>query len=315
MLLVPIWEIPKDIEYLDNDFQFQGLTNAPEVYHLPRDTWNSIWDKFAGENEVIAILDTGCSPHRHLPSFKAARSFIAGQATTDGNGHGTHCAGTALGRDGIGVAPKAELIVGKVLSNSGSGSSTGIAQGIEWAIDQGATIISMSLGGGGFHAPTSKAIQRANDNGILVCASAGNAGQRLPSNTIGNPAKDMGSYCSGSMDRHERISSFSSAGREMDGVTPGSEIVSSSNSNPNGYKKMSGTSMSCPFAAGLFAVVRSGMAKAGMPRLKGIDDWRPWLTQFFMDKGPTGHDPVWGHGIPDYRKIVAYLLQESLKYV
>jgi len=308
----PIWTLPPDLVVEPSEDMF---ANAPNVWHLPKDVWDKIWSDFRGQGETIAILDTGYSPHTDLPTPVAQRSFIRGEDVRDGNAHGTHCAGTALGRNGIGVAPLANLMVGKVLSNRGSGSSTGIAEGVLWAIDNGATIISMSLGGDTPHEPTRKAIQRANDNGILVCASAGNAGQRLPNNTIGNPGRYLESYCSGSMDQQGRISSFSSAGREMDGVTPGSSIVSTSNTSPTGYKTMSGTSMSCPFAAGLFAVVRSGMARAGAVRLGGIDDWRKWLTQFFTDQGPVGHDPTWGHGVPDYTKIVAYLAQDEIKWV
>jgi subtilisin len=311
-MTAPIWTLPPDliIEPVEEVF-----ANAPNVWHLPKSLWDGIWSDFRGQGERIAILDTGYTAHTDLPTPVAQRSFISGESVTDGNAHGNHCAGTALGRNGIGVAPAAELIVGKVLSNRGSGSSTGIAAGIEWAIDQGATIISMSLGGGSAHEPTRRAIQRANDVGILVCASAGNAGQRLPNNTIGFPGRHLESYCSGSMDSAGRISSFSSAGREMDGVTPGSQIVSTSNTSPTGYKTMSGTSMSCPFAAGLFAVVRSGMAMAGLPRLGGIDDWRTWLQKFFIDQGPTGHDPTWGWGIPDYRKIVAMMAQPEVKWL
>jgi subtilisin len=308
----PIWGIPPDL-IVDPIEEIYAC--APNVWHLPKELWDKIWADFRGQGERIAILDTGYTAHSDLPTPVAQRSFISGESVTDGNAHGNHCAGTAVGRNGIGVAPDAELIVGKVLSNRGSGSSTGIAQGIEWAIDQGASIISMSLGGGDAHEPTRRAIQRANDNGILVCASAGNSGQRLPNNTIGFPGRHLESYCSGSMDQQGRISSFSSAGREMDGVTPGSQIVSTSNTSPTGYKTMSGTSMSCPFAAGLFAVVRSGMAMAGAVRLGGIDDWREWLKQFFIDQGPIGHDPVWGYGIPDYNKIVAYLAQDDIKWV
>jgi subtilisin family serine protease len=289
--------------------------NTPEVWHLPKDVWDKIWSDFRGQGERTAILDTGFTAHNDLPTPVKTRSFIRGESVDDRNAHGTHCAGTAIGRNGIGVAPDAELLVGKVLSNRGSGSSSGIADGINWAIDEGATIISMSLGGGDPYEPTRRAIQRANDNGIIVLASAGNSGQRLPRNTIGYPGRHLETYCSGSMDREGRISSFSSAGREMDGVTPGSQIVSTSNTSPTGYKTMSGTSMSCPFAAGLFAVIRSGMAMAGAIRLGGIDDWRPWLQQFFIDQGPVGHDPVWGWGIPDYRKIVAYLAQDDIKWV
>jgi subtilisin len=309
----PIWSLPPDL--IDEHVDFRLLNTPIEVWHLPSVVWKPIWERFRGQGQRIAILDTGCSSHKHLPTPIKTRSFISGQTTRDGNAHGTHCAGTALGRDGVGVAPDAELLVGKVLSDQGSGSSTGIADGVNWAIDEGATIISMSLGGGEPHEPTRRAIERANAAGILVCASAGNSGQKPPSNTIGYPGRFLESYCSGSMDQQGRISSFSSAGREMDAVTPGSQIVSCSNTDPNGYKTMSGTSMSCPFAAGLFAVVRSGMAMAGMPRLGGIEDWRPWLQRFFVDQGPPGHDPTWGWGVPDYQKIVAYLAQLEIKNV
>lgn len=234
----PIWGLPPDLEVLPGEDVF---INAPSVWHLPQDVWSAIWADYRGQGERIAILDTGFSAHNDLPTPVATRSFISGESVDDRNAHGTHCAGTALGRNGIGVAPDAQLLVGKVLSNRGSGSSTGIAAGVEWAIDQGATIISMSLGGGSAHEPTRRALQRANDNGILVCASAGNSGQRPPSNTIGYPGRHLESYCSGSMDQQGRISSFSSAGREMDGVTPGSQIVSTSNTSPSGYKTMSGT--------------------------------------------------------------------------
>jgi subtilisin family serine protease len=309
----PIWGLPPDLINEHEDFYL--LNTVPTVWHLPSHIWNPIWEKFRGQGQRIAILDTGCNPHTLLPSPVKERSFIRGETPRDGNAHGTHCAGTSLGRKGIGAAPDAELLVGKVLSNGGSGSSAGIADGINWAIDEGATIISMSLGGGDAYEPTRRAIERANAAGILVCASAGNSGQRPPTNTIGYPGRFLETYCSGSMDQQGRISSFSSAGREMDGVTPGSGIVSCSNTNMDGYKTMSGTSMSCPFAAGLFAVVRSGMAMAGMARLGGVDDWRPWLQQFFVDQGPPGHDPTWGWGVPSYQKIVTFLAQLEIKNV
>lgn len=315
MTSAPIWSLPPDL--IDENENFILITgdSVPEVWHLPRAQWNPIWEKWSGVTETIAILDTGINNHNCLPIIKAERSFISGQSPRDGHGHGTHCAGTALGRSGIGVAPKAELINVKVLSNSGSGSSQGIADGVSWAVDQGATIISMSLGGGSPYEPTRKAIERANQNGVLVCASAGNSGQRLPNNTIGYPGRFLESYCSGSKDRNGRISTFSSAGREMDGVTPGTSIVSCSNGSAAGFRTMSGTSMSCPFAAGLFAVIRSAMMSLGMPRLGGIDDWRPWLKEFFIDQGPPGHDPTWGWGIPDYDKIVKWLTDATLRYV
>jgi subtilisin len=130
--------------------------------------------------------------------------------------------GTALGRGGIGVAPEAELINVKVLSDQGSGSSTGIAQGIRWAVDEGATIISMSLGSSSPHRPTQEAMQYAAERGVTVVSAAGNSGQRPPNNTIGYPARYLESGCIGAKQQNGQIASFSSAGREMGPGVPGS---------------------------------------------------------------------------------------------
>jgi len=312
-MIDPIWHLPPDLIVEPGDKFF--LQAAPEVYHFPKAIWDTIWDRFGGEGETIAILDTGVNPHKWLPTPIKERSFISGESPRDGHGHGTHCAGTALGREGIGAALKAQLINVKVLSNRGSGSSSGIANGVRYAVDEGATIISMSLGGGGEYEPMLRALEYANQHKVLCVASAGNAGQRLPTNTIGHPARYLLCGCSGACDRNDAIASFSSAGREMDIVTPGAAIVSTSNINLNGTKTMSGTSMSCPFLAGLCANVRSGMARAGMARLNGIEDWRPWWKKNAIDKGPDGHDPIWGVGIPHYGKIVQELTQPELKFV
>src|SRR5690606_33158514 len=113
---------------------------APTLWHLNPEQWNAVWSRATGAGTKIAILDTGYSKHEAGPVPIASRSFINGQSIVDGNGHGTHVAGTALGRkssDGtpIGMAPGADLIVGKVLSNGGSGGSNGIAAGIRWATE------------------------------------------------------------------------------------------------------------------------------------------------------------------------------------
>jgi hypothetical protein len=65
--------------------------------------------------------------------------------------------------------------------------------------------------------------------------------------------------------------------------------------------------MACPFAAGLIAVIRSGMRQSGAARLGGIEHWRQHLPTYAIDKGPRGQDPTWGWGVPDYEKIVEYL--------
>jgi subtilisin len=308
----PIVNLPLDLE-VGEAFE---AASAPAVWHLPRSQWEAIWGRgWTSKGEVIAILDTGVNPHTLLPRPIAERSFVSSQSPSDPqSGHGSHCAGTALGRGGIGVAPEAQLINGKVLSNQGSGSSTGIAAGIRWAVDAGATIISMSLGSSSPHQPTREAMQYAAERGVLVVSAAGNSGQRPPNNTIGYPARYLESGCIGAKQQNGQIASFSSAGREMDLVTPGQQIVSTSNQSRTGYRTMSGTSMACPFAAGLAAVIRSGMRQSGASRLAGVDFWRVALPRYTLDRGPRGHDPTWGHGVPDYETIVAYLAAGDIKW-
>ena len=104
------------------------VIQSAETWHLPRATWRKIRNVTAGFGVKVAVLDTGIARHPALKSPIAMKSFIHNESVIDGNGHGTHFAGTVLSSDeDIGVAPDAELIVGKVLSNGGSGSSSGIA--------------------------------------------------------------------------------------------------------------------------------------------------------------------------------------------
>jgi len=227
----------------------------------------------------------------------------------------THVAGSVLGRNGIGWAPEAQLINVKVLSNGGSGSSQGIAAGIHFALDNGATIVNMSLGGGSPFQPTQDALRRAEAMGVLVVSSAGNSGQRPPNNTIGWPARFLESGCSGAKQQNGNIASFSSAGREMDIVTPGQHIISTSNTSRTGYRTASGTSMSCPVGCGLWAVIQSARVRVGLPRLRGITEWRAFWAKFTVDRGAPGHDPVWGMGVPDYDKIIEFLATGDLKWL
>ena len=134
-MAAPIWGLPPDL--IVSPIEEMRSMGPPNVWHLPAEVWTSIWNKFRGQGERIAILDTGYTPHNDLPTPIAQKSFVKNQEVRDGNAHGTHCAGTALGRNGIGVAPDAEFLVGKCLSNQGSGSSDKIDDSVKWAIDNG----------------------------------------------------------------------------------------------------------------------------------------------------------------------------------
>jgi hypothetical protein len=290
------------------------LFAAPEnLWHLPKAIFGPIWKRGTGANIRAAILDTGMNSHDLLPEPVEAKSFIQGENWRDGNGHGTHCAGTVLGRDGIGLAPAASLMVGKVLSNRGSGSSEGIAQGIRWAADNGADVISMSLGSDSPYAPMQDALKYAWGKGSIVVSAAGNAGFTGRQNTIGYPAKYPESLCIGAYRQDGERASFSSGGRELDMCCPGQDIISCSTTN--GYRAMSGTSMATPFAAGLLCLIVELMRREGQAAFTGVEAVRSFLAQYTQDKGNPGHDPYWGFGIPKTQDIIAALVNDQIGFL
>ena len=240
----------------------------------------------------------------------AEKSFIRGESVEDvSSGHGTHVAGTVLGRNGIGVAPGAELIVGKVLSNRGSGSTQGIADGVKWAVDNGADVVSMSLGGGGFDRYFQQALEYAEEKGCIVNSAAGNAGYN-GANSIDYPGKYQESLCTGAYQKTGAIANFSSGGREIDWACPGQDIVSAS--HRGGYISMSGTSMATPFGSGLLALVIELIRREGYPDFTGLDAVREFLKRFSKDAGSPGFDPRFGHGIPKANAIIEELANDDV---
>jgi serine protease len=180
-----------------------------------------------GAGATVAVLDTGiANAHPDLPVPVATASFIAGETVFDGNSHGTHCAGTILALDNtdgvIGVAPQANLMVAKVLANSGSGSTAGIVQAIEWVVTQGGDVVSMSLGGGGYEQPFQDIINAANDAGIVVVAAAGNSA----SSAAAYPAWYGGVISVGAVDSSSALASFSNFGPKTSVVAPGVSVLS-----------------------------------------------------------------------------------------
>lgn len=307
--VAPIYTLPPDL-------RLDASVSSPEtLWHLPGDVWGKVWATATGggENPVkVAILDTGIVSHPDLPEPIDVKSFIPGESVKDGNGHSTHCSGTALGRNGIGVAPGAQLLIGKVLSNAGSGSSDGIAKGVQWAADAGADVISMSLGGGGAYRPMQDAIDYAVSKGAIVVCAAGNAGYN-GRDTIDYPGAYPSVICVGAYRRDGQIANFSSGGRRVDVATPGQEIISAS--YRGGYATMSGTSMATPFMAGLCALIVELMRREGRALMRGADAWRKFLSQWCEDRGAPGRDVRFGDGVPRAADIVEALAAKEIEWL
>jgi subtilisin family serine protease len=225
-----------------------------------------------GAGVRLAVLDTGFDLGH--PDFAGrsvtTQSFIDGEEVQDGHGHGTHCIGTATGAKCPGVQPRygiayeAEIFAGKVLSNAGSGSDTGILAGIEWAVQNKCAVISMSLGaatrpGQRFSRVFERVAKRAQKQGTLIIAAAGNDSQRPGIvNPVGHPANCPSIMAVAAMDVEGAVARFSNSGLNPNGgqidiAGPGVDVHSSW-PLPTRYRRISGTSMATPHVAGIAAL-------------------------------------------------------------
>jgi len=258
----------------------------PSQWGYPAIFADVAWEITLGSHAAkVAVLDTGikgnhpdlvpnlCGPHA---------SFIPGEAPlVDGFGHGTHVAGTvaAVTNNGVGVAGTSQacLMDVKVLSRFGGGSWSGVAAGIRWAADNGADIISMSLGGGNPGVIMEDAVKYAyNTKGVLVIAAAGNSGCNISGlvpnirnnqpGTVIYPAIYPEVQAVAALAPPDGLSTagFSSCGSAVEIAAPGQQVLSTlppcneailCSGSLYGY--LDGTSMATPHVSGVAALVLS----------------------------------------------------------
>lgn len=225
----------------------------------------------SGVGIKVAVLDTGMDlGHPDFSGRPMTTQSFVGQPVQDLNGHGTHCIGTACGPKSppgsiprYGIAYAGRIFVGKVLTNSGSGSGAGVLAGMNWAIANRCEVISMSLGSQSpVQAAYTAAGQAALAVGCLIIAAAGNAGAQT-----GAPANSPTIMSVASLDPNLMPSSFSNFGK-IEIAAPGRDVFSSW-PRPTRYRTISGTSMACPHVAGCAAL----WAQTS-PSLRGMNLWR-----------------------------------------
>jgi len=218
------------------------------------------WTRSEGKGVTVAVIDTGCDlDHPDLiDNLVEGYDFIKGSKfPVDKNGHGTHVAGTIAASNNkrgiVGVAPKAKIMPLRSLGADGSGELKHICEAILYAADNGAQIITMSLGTPSSSIIFKQTLKYAQDKGCVIFCAAGNSGKN---NDLMYPAKFPETISVGSISNDYRISKFScSRGTELDFLAPGEDVISCV--PDDSYANMTGTSMANPFAAGCGALLLS----------------------------------------------------------
>merc|ERR1719464_1813 len=260
----------------------------------------------------VCVADTGYDlGHEDLPKgndVTGTDSSSNGEWDKDGHGHGTHCSGTVAGlgensKGVVGVIPdnaggKFQLVIGKALSDSGSGSNSGVLGAVQSCVDDGAKVISLSLGGGGYSSTTEefyKDLYEKED--ILFVAAAGNGG----SSSKLYPASYPALMSVAAIDSNKNKAGFSQYNDQVEISAPGVSVKSSLPDDK--YASWSGTSMATPHVAGV-----AGLLWMYFPKCKNYQI-RNVLLATAKKVDNFCCDTKYGHGLVQAKKAYELLSQ------
>lgn len=248
----------------ENVYGLNPRTDQISGWEINKLKIQNYWRYGMGEGIKVAVVDTGCDlDHPDLKGnlLENGKNFIDdNDYPSDDNGHGSHVSGTIAAINNgvgiVGVAPKAKILPIKALDGEGNGSLQAIVKGMLWACEQKVDIITMSLGTPSHSKDFHDVVKYVASKGILIFCAAGNSGYR---NNIMYPARYPETISIAAIDSNFNRTSFSCAGNALDFLAPGHDILSCV---PNdSYAKMSGTSMSNPFAVGCACLGFSALGK------------------------------------------------------
>jgi len=303
-----ILEMPQDTAVTPND------SGYPNQWAHPKINSPAAWDVTTGSTSVtIAIIDTGIDEgHPDLASkVVAGYDFVSDDSNPhDGNGHGTHVAGiaTAITNNTIGVAGvdwNARIMPIRVLNDAGSGYSSDITEGINWAYQHGAKVLNLSLGGPGYSQSMQDAVTAAHTAGSLVVAAMGNDNTSTPS----YPAAYYNVLAVAATGPTDGKASYSNYGSHCDIAAPGGDMgwyhdpagiystmptydvyLTTHYSYYKNYDYLNGTSQASPYVAGLAALI------FGLDTSLTPDEVQQIIEDTAVDLGATGWDVYYGWG-------------------
>lgn len=318
----------RKVQMIPNDPYYQSSgswgQSCDDLWGLKKIQCEQAWDISQGEGVVVAVIDTGVDyNHEDMRDniYRDATGNVVGydfvnndNDPADDYGHGTHAAGTiaAMGNNNIGVvgvAPKAKIMPVKGLNAQGSGSDAGLAECIQYAVDNGAKVLSCSWGGEGDSQVLVDAFHYADSKGCIGIAAAGNSNW------------DVSYFCPANIDTVLAVGAttpddtkcdFSNYGRKIGVVAPGGGYVTDARgyynvlstlpdnsqiatSHPeykvsNGYYILAGTSMACPHVAGVAALLFSRNPDLSPKEV------RDTIEAAADDIGLAGVDDTFGYG-------------------
>jgi len=215
-----------------------------------------------GSGVTVYVIDTGIRiTHKDFGGRASyGWDFVDNDTTAqDGNGHGTHVAGTIAGTT-YGVAKKAKVVGVRVLDNAGAGTTSQVIAGIDWVTQHAHKPAVANLSLGGYHnAQLDAAVRNSIASGVTYTVAAGNDGLQAG---LYSPADVKEAITVGATDRNDARAAFSNIGPAVDLFAPGVAITSASYTSDTAKATFSGTSMASPHAAGAAAVYLAGHPRA-----------------------------------------------------
>jgi len=292
-----------NLNFIVNQFATPNDPGFVNQWNMPAVQAQQAWNITAGLGVKVAVIDTGLATNGSTDGVACsvdAKNTIDGSTNVfDGNGHGTHVSGTiaqttnnAIGVTGL--AYDACVIPIKALGDNGSGTDADMAEGIAYAIDKGARVISMSLGYpatyslADFAGSASNSVLNNVPDNVVVIAASGNES----ASNVAYPASHPKTIAVGAISNGNGIASYSNQGTSLDLVAPGSEVTQETRYNSAwGYYSYNGTSMATPHVSAAAALLIS--ANGSLTSAEVLDR----LKSSALDLGYSGEDSVYGAGL------------------
>ena len=296
------------VETVERD-EKRYLKAQTEPYGIPMVQANQV-NQADTSAKKVCVIDSGYNlGHPDLPDENdglsgESNNFAVGSWSRDGNGHGTHVAGTIAALDNqegvVGVYPGVNLHIVKIFNDLGQWTfASDLIDGINQCQQAGADIVNMSLGGSGSSQSEANAMQQFYDEGLLLVAAAGNDGNSSKS----YPASYDAVVSVAALNSNQTVADYSQFNNQVELAAPGTSVLSTYPSSR--YASLSGTSMASPHVAGAMALVWSFYPSCTANEIRAV------MATSAKDLGAPGRDVNYGYGLIQIKDAITSLANDG----